>query len=185
MRALAFVLALAGAIALTSVPTAGASDPWTTLRRPLRIPHIPAGSSCPLTQIVHRSGQSISLGAGPAYPVGLGRTRTLLFLYPVQRSQTWYPSRWSGNKVLWTIAPRYGGRLLIRGRQLDGPNLLRFEDGAEPLRELRLPPGGPTSVSGYRDIPSFTRVRAPGCYAWQVDGTTFSRVIVFRAAVAR
>jgi hypothetical protein len=29
--------------------------------------------------------------------------------------------------------------------------------------------------------PSFTRVRKPGCYAYEVDGTSFSEVIVFRA----
>jgi hypothetical protein len=29
---------------------------------------------------------------------------------------------------------------------------------------------------------SYTRMREAGCYAYQVDGTTFSRVVVFRAA---
>lgn len=29
--------------------------------------------------------------------------------------------------------------------------------------------------------PSFTRVREPGCYAYQVDGLGFSYVIVFEA----
>ena len=29
--------------------------------------------------------------------------------------------------------------------------------------------------------PSYTRLRAGGCYAYQVDGATSSRVIVFRA----
>jgi hypothetical protein len=29
--------------------------------------------------------------------------------------------------------------------------------------------------------PSYTRLRGPGCYAYQVDGTSFSRVVVFRA----
>jgi hypothetical protein len=30
-------------------------------------------------------------------------------------------------------------------------------------------------------VTTFTRLRAPGCYAWQIDGPTFSRVVVFRA----
>ena len=30
--------------------------------------------------------------------------------------------------------------------------------------------------------PSYTRLRGGGCYAYEVDGTSFSRVIVFRAA---
>ena len=37
---------------------------------------------------------------------------------------------------------------------------------------------------GQRYRPSYTRVRGPGCYAYQVDGTSFSRVIVFEAIVA-
>jgi len=28
---------------------------------------------------------------------------------------------------------------------------------------------------------TYTRVRAPGCYAWQLDGRDFTRVITFRA----
>ena len=37
---------------------------------------------------------------------------------------------------------------------------------------LRHPPGG---------RPSFTRLLAPGCYAYQIDGTSFSRLVVFNA----
>ena len=126
----------------------------------------------------------MALGPGPAYPLGLLRVTTLSFTYPVQPSQIWYPSNWSGNKVLWTVAPRYRGPVLIRGRQLDGPNLVRFDNGSFPPAELRLPSGGVTSANGFRDRPSFTRLRAPGCYAWQLDGTTFSQVIVFRAVIS-
>jgi hypothetical protein len=43
--------------------------------------------------------------------------------------------------------------------------------------------GGSTGGTGWQNLPSFTRLRAAGCYAWQVDGTSFSRVIVFRAAL--
>jgi hypothetical protein len=32
-----------------------------------------------------------------------------------------------------------------------------------------------------RTNPSYTRVRTPGCYAYQVDGTTFSYTIAFEA----
>jgi hypothetical protein len=41
------------------------------------------------------------------------------------------------------------------------------------------PPGH--KLVGQRYRPSYTRLRAPGCYAYQIDGLTFSRVIVFRA----
>jgi hypothetical protein len=70
----------------------------------------------------------------------------------------------------------YGGPVLIRGRQLDGPNELRFDAGAFPPREIRIP-----ASRVQRNRPSFTRVRAPGCYSYQVDGLAFSSTIVFEA----
>ena len=120
-------------------------------------------------------------GSGPVYPVGA--STALSFLYPVRPSQaSWYPSPWSGNKVLWVARPRYRGPVLIRGRRLDGPQELRFGDGHLPDRELRLARADAWTENWRgRQWPSYTRLRAPGCYAWQVDGRGFSRVIVFRA----
>jgi len=83
---------------------------------------------------------------------------------------------------MWSVDPRYVGPVLVRGRQLDGPNEIRFENGSpgftdeqrlHPARELRL-------LGGYVH-PATTRVRALGCYAWQIDGIGFSRRIVFVA----
>ena len=165
------------------VPTA--TRAWPALRRPLRIPRVDASAPCPVAQ-GHTVSPSfgVALGVGPVYPVGLGESATLPFVYPVRPDQVWYPSEWSGNKVLWVGAPTYRGPVLIRGRQLDGPNLVRFENGTLPPAELRLDPLGGSAPGGWQHRPTYTRVRAPGCYAYQVDGTTFSRVVVFRAVVA-
>jgi len=38
-------------------------------------------------------------------------------------------------------------------------------------------------TGGWANYPSYTRLRAAGCYGYQIDGTAFSRVIVFRAVV--
>jgi hypothetical protein len=46
------------------------------------------------------------------------------------------------------------------------------------MADLQIPPV-PSSFRGWRNMPSYTRVRAPGCYGYQIDGTSFSRVIVF------
>jgi hypothetical protein len=35
--------------------------------------------------------------------------------------------------------------------------------------------------AGWRFWPAFTYAPTAGCYAWQVDGSTFSQVIVFEA----
>ncbi len=108
------------------------------------------------------------------------------FVYPVRPSEgNWYPSDWGGEKLGWIVAPPYRGPVLIRGRQLDGPNLVRFDEGSLPPAELRIPAGGVKSSGGFREGGGSIRLRAPGCYAWQVDGTSFSRVIVFRAVVIR
>jgi hypothetical protein len=77
---------------------------------------------------------------------------------------------------VWVVDPVYRGPLLIRGRQLDGPNRLRFDKGVVPPREIRIGASAPP-----RQRPSYTRVKARGCYAYQVDGVAFTRVIVFEA----
>jgi hypothetical protein len=174
IRALATILACSWC-----VQPAVASDPWAKLRRPLHVPRIASGRPCPVTpptrgDIVFGTRQ----GPGPVYPIGgLPEFR---FLYPVKPTQVYYASDWSGNKVLW-VARSYRGPLLIRGRQLDGSHELRFGQARNPARELRWTSVGGSSPTGWQNHPSTTRVRSSGCYAWQVDGTTFSRVIIFRA----
>ena len=51
--------------------------------------------------------------------------------------------------------------------------------GGEGVRDRVLAGGGRKQ---WRQTATYTRVRAEGCYAYQIDGTTFSRVVVFRAA---
>jgi hypothetical protein len=87
-------------------------------------------------------------------------------------------SAWKGARVTWQ-ASGYQGPILIRGSQVGGPGAVGFGEGHTPYGELQLlgtamgaPPG---------QWPSFTRAQGPGCYAYQIDGTSFSKVIVFRA----
>jgi len=80
--------------------------------------------------------------------------------------------------VLWIVRPRSRGRLLIRGRQLDGQAQVRFAQG----REMRIGRWGTSAgAPGWGQEPSTEWVRAPGCYGFQLDGPRFSRVLVFRA----
>jgi hypothetical protein len=99
---------------------------------------------------------------------------------------------WAGQKVLWLVLPSYRGPVLIRGARLDGNSTVRFQSGNVPPRQLAIPtstrggqPTGMTPPAGTRYVPSYTRLRGPGCYAYQIDGITFSRVIVFRAVSAQ
>ncbi len=49
------------------------------------------------------------------------------------------------------------------------------------MAELLLAPEPPVTAGGWRGYPGYTRLQAPGCYAYQVDAPSGSTVIVFRA----
>jgi len=189
MRRTILVMAVLLVAAVASVDTLGA-DPtsWAKLHRPLRLHRLAPGAACPVSQIDRRIDWARSnifggsgIGRGPVYPA-LGGSGGRMYARPDLQ----FGGVWAGGKVFW-YAPRYQGRILIRGRRLDGPQWLRFNGQRLPPRELRIeahdtvvwegqPPGS-------RGVPSSVRVRAPGCYGVQIDGTTFSRVVVITVEV--
>jgi hypothetical protein len=143
------------------------------LRRPLHLPRIAPGSPCPVSG--RHSVNSLygpALGSGPVYPAAFDKQSTLYF------GGASFPPPWTGNRVLWIVGDSYRGPVLIRGHQLGGRWWVGFEGGKRPASELRLDARRP----GWKDFPTYTRVRVAGCYAYQIDGTSFSRVVVFRAA---
>jgi hypothetical protein len=128
-----------------------------SLRRGLKLP-----SSC-----------SSAPASGPVRPVG---TTPLT-------AQPFIGSSWLAGRVTWSAAAGYQGPVLIRGRELGGSGAVGFGEGRTPYDELQLlesGQGAPSVPGGGRAWLSFTRVRSPGCYAYQVDGTSFSSVIAFR-----
>ena len=67
------------------------------------------------------------------------------------------------------------------GARLDGHGELRFARmQGDHLRALYQRRGQGVQPNGWRVWPGVILVRAPGCYALQIDGTTFSSVIVIR-----
>jgi hypothetical protein len=167
------------------------SPPWANLRRPLHLPQLAASGRCPVSRVDRRvDWEAINIfgtsgtGRGPAYP-GLGGTGGRLTTTP----DTQHGGSWAGGKVFWYVKPSYRGRVLVRGRRLDNRERLGFNGRALPNPELRIEPGRTVSWQGQppgsRGVPSAVRVRSPGCYGVQIDGTTFSRVVVFRVEIAR
>jgi hypothetical protein len=170
------VLLLAAACSTGSTQPARptATDPMTALRRPLRLPALEAGGHCPVTN-GHEVQPAFAavLGDGPAYPtdsIGAWRGGRV--------ENGWYYA-----KVLWVADPADPGPYLVRGRRLDGPEELRFGEGPQPAAELQLPAGGTafTPASTWLNWPSYTRLRASGCYAYQLDAPDGSHVLVFQA----
>lgn len=103
--------------------------------------------------------------------------------FPPDRRSFFAASTFSGQKILWLVAASYHGPVLIRGTGPDATSPLRFSTTDSPLRsEVRLPREPETGPARYAD--TYVRVRKPGCYDWQVDGTNFSYTITFRVVAA-
>jgi hypothetical protein len=136
-----------------------------SLRRPLKLPD-DDGGPCPATFTENGPVQPLELPA----QVGFGSVPG---------------SPWLKSQITWTAAGTYTGPILIRGGQIGGDaGPLGFGQGATPYDELQLLDpgvGAPKVLHGGRAWISLTRVRTAGCYAYQIDGTSFSEVIVFRA----
>ena len=143
------------------------------LERPLRLPRLRHGARCPLSHSSRAAPEiTYSLGSGPAY-VNLGSPGGLAFLGDDLRV-----GGLRAHKTLWGVSPRYRGALLIRGRRLDGRGVVRFGPrrarswwrGLWPEQRRRWRYGG-----------ADTLLPGAGCYAFQVDGTSFSERIFFVA----
>jgi hypothetical protein len=133
------------------------------LRRPLRLPSLDGGP-CPVT--IHADGP-----VSPSTSTEVGFSSIT-------------GSRWLGAEVTWSAIGGYSGPVLIRGGEIGGVSPLGFGEGRTPYDALELLDAGrvaPRVPGGGRAWITYTRVLGAGCYAYQVDGTSFDEVIVFRA----
>jgi len=185
------VVAVASVLILNQRAAAGPSVWQTLAARPVRLAHLAVGETCPATPT--RSSVSpdyaVAVGGGPVYIVG-GAASGALTYTPAGLLDS-QPGSLGGAEARWQIAPSYTGPVVIRGRQLDGPNQLAFNGGMdqptgnslqlEPtLSELRLM-GGEATAPTWTTWITLVRLSHPGCYAYQVDGLTFSYAITFQA----
>lgn len=162
------------------VPTT-ASDPWQSLRRPLVLPTMPAGAACPKTpsKPVNPDSGLFAAGDGPAYPAGLGAFNGAI-TRPGAVGAT------QGIRLDWFVAPRYSGPVLVRGGQIDGVNDVRFSS-ANPTSGVGFSLNPELQLTGMGDVPSgfgwrrwntYLETTVPGCYALQMDGASFSTIVV-------
>jgi len=152
--------------------------PW---RRPLHLPRLAAPGRCPLAPAHGRTFLGPAAGPGPVYLAGFdGRSALPMFTQP--------RSRWAGQQVVVLATARYQGPILIRGGQVGGPGAVGFGGERVPENELQLRAPGVSTTDeppGWRAWLALIRVRTRGCYAVQVDGTSFSYAIVFEAQLRR
>lgn len=185
MRRLMPLGIVVAAAVLVPAGAGGAGPDWKALERPLHLPTLGPGGHCPASKLApqitgQKYGVGGGLGPGPVYPI-LGRSGLVAYF----RSDL---GSWAGQKVLWFVLPDYKGPVLIRGRRLGGTELMRFDNGVTPAKEIRISPGETVAwtgqVGGSRGRPSAVRVLVPGCYGVQIDGASFSTVVVFPVSTA-
>ena len=158
------------------------------LRRPLHLPRLSPGGICPTSvgrEIDNGQFVGVALGDGPVRPL-IARSGGDLKHGVVPFSRSRGMSGWWVEKIDWFSYPRYRGPILIRGRRLDQAGQIAF--GGEPpagepeLVDPQLPPGpSANGTGGWREWPGGNLIPRLGCYAWQIDGTNFSSVIIFKA----
>jgi hypothetical protein len=140
------------------------------LRRPIHLPHIAAGTRCPVSAPGHKvdPNEAAAIGSGPIYVLSFmafARTAVMPFVLPSQAG-LFGGSAWGGQVLKWIGAPSYHGPVLIRGRKLTGRDGLGFGAGKIPQAEMDVPPrgfGGGLNPGGWRLWAGYARpVAQPG-----------------------
>ena len=147
----------------------------------LQLPELSQHVACPVSpqRIAHdlspEFGYGPAVGVGPIYAL-MGDTQAGVLKFSQSTS-----NGWAYSKVLWMAKPVVSGRVLIRGRQIDGPidgpNVIGFGMSTIPESALQW---DIASQAGWASLPSEIRFRAPGCYAYQVDSRQGSEAIIFQ-----
>jgi hypothetical protein len=147
------------------------------LRRPLRLPSLGPGRSCPATAVAGPSMTpdhpvaAVTVGAGPVYPV--------LFRADLD-------GRLDHSAVAYWDAPEpLGGVAIVRGHRLGAPrDRVRFLNDERELSLTHvLDPATAYPAGGEGRWWRATRLRAgAGCYGLQIDGPSFSEVLVVEFA---
>ena len=185
---------LAAALVLLIAAPATAATPWPELKRDLHLPAVEAGEPCPVSPVDERRDWAdleifggFGTGRGPVYP-GVGRDGAITMI-PDDSGVIDGTSMYA--KLYWFVRPTYWDRLLLRGRRIDGRGRLRFTGNRSSMRIRRITrrqvfstyphrPGDHRLPRGARGGPGYVLADSPGCYAVQMDGSWFSRIVVFR-----
>lgn len=161
---------------ISAPPVSSAMNFQELQKRPLRLPSIMTDEECPVSPSRDDEGSSDQvLGNAPIGPVAIyfGKNRVL----QVDQKNFNDNDKMYEKKVPW-MSTEYRGPILIRTERIDGrgDGGVKFQWHGRAIGEGI----GVEVTSEQMALPGSTRITGPGCYAYQIDGTSFSEVIVFR-----
>ena len=181
----------------TTAQAAGTS--WFDLRaRALHLPALKPGEACPVTPVTKLLIQLQTV-------TGMGDATIFVSSSSVDKNGVQHPqpgnfthlaSTYRGVLATWYVRLPEIEPVLVRGAQLDGPGVIRFDGGIEQpkfsdnllngrtLTELLIA-SNPSQDAPVTTWTTVTRIASSGCYAYQVDTPASSVVLVFRADVAK
>jgi hypothetical protein len=143
------------------------------IRRPLRLPGLGPGRTCPATAVAgprmtpDHPVAAVTVGTGPVYPV----------LFRADLDGRLDPSA----VAYWDAPEPLGGPAIVRGHRLGAPkDRIRFLNDREELSPVHvLDPAAAHPAGQQGRWWRATRLRAgAGCYGLQIDGPSFSEVLV-------
>jgi hypothetical protein len=142
------------------------------------------GAPCPVFKPRTIASAGPALGSRPVYlHFGTADRSTLRMPYPAPDTSPAAGTGWTLGKVSVLLAKRFHQPFVVRGRRIDGPGELGFSGGRgrRPFEAMQFPARGSTArVGSYRFWGLLVWATTPGCYALQVDGLSFSHVVVVR-----
>jgi hypothetical protein len=154
------------------------------LWRPLHLPTVAAGAACPVSRARVLRGLGPVFGTGP---VSITHVDPWRVQFPAPQTSLAAGSGWGIDKTPFVLGKRSSGPFAVRGGRIDGAGALGFSGprGKRPFEAIQYPGDRQRGrTAGYRSWPVGVWMTAPGCYALQVDGAAFTRVIVFRVEPA-
>ncbi len=170
-------------VTVTAPPTqqrSGQAGLPALLGRPVTLPRLRPGQSCPVTsgsEVNNAAFGGVAYGRGPVRR--LVGNRTVPATGRVDLGLTGTPGLLAVETV-WFATPGYDGRFVVRGRDLTTGSPIPIGNASGPAPGPLEIPAGPTAntTDGYRTVPGATWVTTPGCYGWQVDDPDFTTTIV-------
>jgi hypothetical protein len=146
-------------------PTSPPATYESLRQRPVTLPTVTSAGLCPVSRPVSAS----KMPKGSFVPFGFGEGP----VYLSSHGMGWY----SDQTVSLIVDPAYSDIVLVRGKQLDGPQGMPLVAApASPASDIQIPAG--RSPQG-REWDGRIAVSGPGCFGLQVDGATFEEGIVF------